>query len=144
MKKRIILIPLLLICLVPGVNSIVNPEAPEYANEFLERVQKYEDYVINEASTTMEFLQGLTKYEEECEKELKKAYDRYVGQYILKNSSRAVALNKVELSDYIDLGVRPDYVSIITNTIDDSICPELPDGDSFRRRFGIKPVSWIL
>ncbi len=70
---------------------------------------------------------------------LKKIFDQSLGRFILSRAAGVVALSKAEMEEYAAQGVSRARIVKILNPLDPSVCPNLPDGQAFRRRYGLKP-----
>ena len=74
----------------------------------------------------------------------KAAYDRLVGQRILRHACRLHALNELEQQQFLDLGVEPDRIAILPNGVDLDEYRDLPDVNGFRGRYSIPPRAPIV
>jgi len=69
---------------------------------------------------------------------LKRLFDRTLGRKLLEDASRAIALTRVEVEQYMSIGVARDKIVTLPNGIDISDYSELPPRGEFRRKRGIK------
>ncbi|RLE41357.1 glycosyl transferase, partial [Candidatus Woesearchaeota archaeon] len=70
-------------------------------------------------------------------KAIKHIYDIFLGQRLLKEATKVIALNKFEALQYAKFGVPKDRISIIPNGIDLTEYNNLPPKGSFRKTFSI-------
>ena len=75
---------------------------------------------------------------------LKRIFDVSIGQHILRHAAGGIALSESEHADFVKYGVRVERLFKITNPFDPAVCPELPDGQAFRQRFGIAADQKIV
>ncbi len=68
---------------------------------------------------------------------LKKLYDLIWGETILKNSSKLIAVSKVEKEQFLKIGIPVNKIDIIPNGIDVSEYETLPERGKFRKKYGI-------
>jgi len=68
---------------------------------------------------------------------LKKLYDLVWGNEILKNTTKVIALTKMEEKQYKKMGVNKDKIVIIPNTVDLSFFNHLPKKGTFREKYDI-------
>ncbi|MFZ7136932.1 MAG: glycosyltransferase [archaeon] len=68
---------------------------------------------------------------------LKWFYDESFGYKILRNASRAIALNRLDVQQYMSIGVPEETIVLIPNGIDLSEYTNLPPEGSFKNKFGI-------
>ena len=68
---------------------------------------------------------------------LKKSFDLLFGYRILRDASRLIALNKTEAERYQEMGVDGDRIEIIPTAIKLSKYSELPERDTFRKKYKI-------
>lgn len=75
---------------------------------------------------------------------LKKLYDLLIGHNILKNASKVVALNEMEVGQYLEMGVDENQIEIVPNGINVSDFKNLPTKGIFKRKYGIKEDEKII
>ena len=77
---------------------------------------------------------------------LKKAYDMTFGKYILKNSSKLIALTYDQIYQYIEKGGLPKKVHVLPNGIELDKYIEIPENDieKVRRKYKIKDEEKVL
>jgi len=75
---------------------------------------------------------------------LKKLYDLLIGHNILKNASKVVALNEMEVRQYLEMGVDENQIEIVPNGINVSDFKNLPTKGIFKRKYGIKEDEKII
>lgn len=75
---------------------------------------------------------------------LKKIYDISFGYKLLKDSSKVVAINDVEASQYLSMGVPKDKISILPNGIDVSEYANLPPKNLFKAKYNIEKNKKIV
>ncbi len=68
---------------------------------------------------------------------IKRSYDLFFGNKILKNASRTILLNRTEAEKNLELGLNEDQNKIIPNGIDLSIYRELPEKGTFKEKYRI-------
>ena len=71
-------------------------------------------------------------------------FDNIYGNKILNNSSKVIALTRVESEQYRDFGVQPQNIAMIPNGVDLSSFDNLPAKGRFRSIYGIKERTIIL
>jgi glycosyltransferase involved in cell wall biosynthesis len=69
---------------------------------------------------------------------LKKIYDRFCRDKLLKDASAVIALTNTEAQQYKSVGVCDDKIKIVPNGIDLSEFKNLPSKGEFRRKYGLK------
>jgi glycosyltransferase involved in cell wall biosynthesis len=74
----------------------------------------------------------------------KAAYDRLVGQRILRHACRLHALNDLEQQQFLDLGVEPERIAILPNGVDLDEYRDLPAVNGFRGRYSIPSRAPIV
>ena len=74
---------------------------------------------------------------------IKKLYNWVVGNKIIRNADKHIAISKNEISQFQEYGVRPDRVTIIPNgiNIDDF---QSDDSKGFRLKYGLNKTSFIM
>jgi glycosyltransferase involved in cell wall biosynthesis len=77
-------------------------------------------------------------------KKMKKYYDIFVGNNILKNASKLIALNKMEEEQYIDMNIEKNKIEIAPNGIDLAQYTYLPKKNSFKKKYGINLNERII
>ncbi|MGB3345739.1 MAG: glycosyltransferase family 4 protein [Candidatus Humimicrobiia bacterium] len=75
---------------------------------------------------------------------LKKLYDWVWGYKILKDSSKLIAVSKVEVEQYKKIGVDDNKIVLIPNGLDVERFKNLPKHGQFREKHGIKENHIIL
>ena len=78
------------------------------------------------------------------EKVLRFAYDNLIGRKIIKDATRAIALNDIEAKQYANIGVHEDKIRIIPNGIDLSEFESLPVRGEFRKKYGLNGNQKII
>ncbi|MFZ7136936.1 MAG: glycosyltransferase [archaeon] len=68
---------------------------------------------------------------------LTRLYDLFFGYNLLRKASKVVALSRVEVEQYVAMGVPEEKTEIIPNGIDLSEYTNLPPEGSFKNKFGI-------
>jgi len=71
-------------------------------------------------------------------------YDVLFGYRILKDATKVIALSKVELEQYKEMGVPEEKIRIIPNGIDLLDYSNLPSEGSFRRKYNIREDEKIV
>lgn len=74
----------------------------------------------------------------------KKIFDSIVGDKILKDASKVIALNSTEAAQYKKMDVAENNIEIIPNGIDLSEYEKLPDRGRFRTKYQIKDNEKII
>lgn len=92
-------------------------------------------YVVQAHGSALPFFQRVM---------MKELYDLVWGQRVLTHATQFIALNKMELEQYRQLGVESDRITIIPNGIDLSEYLELPSPGQFKEEFGIAPDERII
>jgi glycosyltransferase involved in cell wall biosynthesis len=77
-------------------------------------------------------------------KELKWIYDTFFGYRLLRDASKVIALNRVEVDQYRRMGVPEKKIIIIPNGIDLSKYANLPSKGFFKKKFGIPEEKKII
>lgn len=75
---------------------------------------------------------------------LKKLYDFLIGHKILKNASKLIALNEMEVEQYLEIGVNGNQIEIVPNGINVSDFEDLPTKGIFKGKYGIKEDEKII
>ncbi|CEO88034.1 glycosyltransferase [Syntrophaceticus schinkii] len=75
---------------------------------------------------------------------IKKSFDFLFGNRLLRDAKKVIALTKMEVDQYINLGVPETNIELIPNGIDFSEYQCLPQKGHFRRRFGIHNKEKIV
>lgn len=74
---------------------------------------------------------------------IKKLYNWVVGNKIIRNADKHIAISKNEISQFQEYGVRPDRVTIIPNGINiDNF--QSDDSKDFRLKYGLNKTSFIM
>lgn len=98
--------------------------------------KKYDiPYILQSHGSVLPFLQ---------KQRLKKIFDIFFGDFILKNATKVIALNKTEVSQYQQIGVSLGKVNIIPNGIDFSDYINPSTKGMFRIRYSIEPDCKII
>lgn len=71
-------------------------------------------------------------------------FDTFFGPKLLKDASRVIALNRMELDQYEAAGVPSEKIAIIPNSLDLSEFVNLPKEGCFRQRFGLDENKRIV
>jgi glycosyltransferase involved in cell wall biosynthesis len=74
---------------------------------------------------------------------IKKIYNTIVGKSIIRNAQAGIAISTDEIQHFQSYGVNSDKVFHIPNGISNSEGPEI-DASSFRRKYGLEGVNFIL
>lgn len=74
----------------------------------------------------------------------KRLFDRLYGNKILDNSSKLVALTKVEAEQYQEFGVESNRISVIPNGIELGRFSNLPTRGEFASKFKVDPGTRII
>jgi len=77
-------------------------------------------------------------------KRLKMVYDVFFGYRLLRDTSKVIALNKMEAEQYKRMGVPEEKIAVIPNGIDLSEYTELPPKGSFKKKFNIPEDKKII
>ncbi len=75
---------------------------------------------------------------------IKRVFDVILGNRILRDATRLVAVSQKEVEQYIAMGVTADRVSVVYNGIDINAFQSLPEKGTFRRRYGLEEKKIIL
>lgn len=75
---------------------------------------------------------------------LKKLYDLLIGHKILKNASKLIALNEMEVGQYLEMGVDENQIEVVPNGINVSDFENLPTKGIFKSKYGIKEDEKII
>ena len=75
---------------------------------------------------------------------LKNVFDFFFGYGILRDASKLIALTKMEVEQYKNMGVSEDKIVISPNTIDLSDYKDLPQCGAFKRKYGIENHEQII
>lgn len=75
---------------------------------------------------------------------IKKIFDILWGNKILKDSSKLIAVSKVEKDQYLTMGIPENKIDVIPNGIDVSEYEILPEAGKFRKKYGIKSDEKII
>lgn len=71
-------------------------------------------------------------------------YDAFFGSKLLKDASKVIALNKMEVHQYRLAGVPFEKIALVPNGIDLSQFAKLPSKGCFRKKFGIDENKRII
>ncbi len=74
----------------------------------------------------------------------KLAYDRTIGQFILRNASYIIILSEEEREKLVFTGVSPDKIIKIYNPLDPSLFSYPPDGLRFRAKYKIDQNDFVI
>ncbi|MBV1952482.1 MAG: glycosyltransferase [Cycloclasticus sp.] len=74
---------------------------------------------------------------------LKRVYNAVIGQHIVRNAERCIAITEAEKADFKDYGVEDESIVVIPNAVSG---PELSSNDEvgFRKQFDLKDRPFIL
>lgn len=75
---------------------------------------------------------------------LKKLYDLLIGHKILKNASKFIALNEMEVGQYLEMGVDENQIEVVPNGINVSDFENLPTKGVFKKRYGIREDEKVI
>ena len=75
---------------------------------------------------------------------LKKIFDIFSGNKILKDASKVIALTKTEAEQYKKMGVDEDKIEIVPNGIDMSEYENRPKRGEFRRKYSIRDDEKVV
>ena len=75
---------------------------------------------------------------------LKKAYDFVWGRSVLRDASGLIAVNEMEVRQYLEMGANPEQITIIPIALDIEEYQTLPAHGMFRERFGIPENAKII
>ncbi len=75
---------------------------------------------------------------------LKQAYDALVGQRILKHAARLHALNTLEQTQFLELGVEPERIAILPNGVNLDEYRVLPPVNGFRAKYDIRQNAPVV
>lgn len=71
-------------------------------------------------------------------------FDAFFGHRLLKDASRVIALNRMEVDQYSLAGVPLEKIALVPNGIDLSQFADLPNRGCFRKKFGLDENKQIL
>lgn len=74
----------------------------------------------------------------------KMIFDKLFGNKILSDSSKVIALNKVESDQYVKMAVDNCKIETVSNGIDLSDYDDLPEKGEFRKRYSIRDDERII
>lgn len=92
-------------------------------------------YVLQARGSVLPFFQKQT---------LKKIFDIFFGYKILRDSSKLIALTKIETEQYTKMGVDKNKIEIVPNGIDLKKYDNLPIRGMFRKKYGIKDDEKLI
>lgn len=92
-------------------------------------------YIIHAHGSVLPFFQN---------QKLKKAFDFIVGNKILKDASKVIALTYAEREQFIKMSIDEDKIEIVPNGIDFSIYENLPERGLFRSKYGINKNEKVI
>ena len=75
---------------------------------------------------------------------MKILFDSFWGHKLLKDASKAIALNNTEAEQYRSMGVLEEKIAVIPNGIDLSEYADLPPKGSFKKKFNIPENKRII
>lgn len=75
---------------------------------------------------------------------LKQVFDQTLGAIVLGRAAAAVALSDTEVQQLRDRAVDASRIVKVFNAFDSALCPELPDREEFRRKYGISDEERII
>jgi glycosyltransferase involved in cell wall biosynthesis len=75
---------------------------------------------------------------------LKLVFDKSIGPALLKHAAYAVALSDAESEVYLKRGVSQSRLVKVLNPLDPALCPDLPERDAFRKKYGIGPDEKMI
>ena len=75
---------------------------------------------------------------------LKRIFDLFFGYTILRDSSRVIAVTKIEAEQYREIGMGEDKIEIMPNGIDLSEYSNLPETGEFRRKYLIREDEKVI
>lgn len=75
---------------------------------------------------------------------VKKIFDKLWGNNILKYSSGLIALNDMEVEQYVQMGIPKSKITFIPNGINLSEYQNLPEKGIFRKKYGIKKNEMLI
>lgn len=75
---------------------------------------------------------------------IKCMFDYIVGNSILNGASKLIALNEIEMQQYIQMGVHKSKIEMIPNGINIEEFKCLPDRKSFKEKYSIKKEDKII
>jgi len=76
--------------------------------------------------------------------QIKWVYDIISGYGLLKNASRVIALNDMEVCQYVNMGVPSSCISTIPNGIDMAEFSNLPSEGGFKKKFGLGKAEQVI
>jgi glycosyltransferase involved in cell wall biosynthesis len=92
-------------------------------------------YIIQPNGTVLPFFEKKT---------LKKLYDLFYGDMILKNASNHIASSKNELDQIKSMGIDENKITIIPSCIDLSEFENLPPNGTFKAKYGIRQDEKVI
>jgi glycosyltransferase involved in cell wall biosynthesis len=75
---------------------------------------------------------------------LKQIYDLAWGTRILRDASNVIALTREEANQYRKMGVKEDKIKIVPNGIDLSEYEDLPERETFKKKYKIEAVDKLI
>lgn len=75
---------------------------------------------------------------------IKKSFDFFYGNRLLRDAKKVVALTKMEAEQYMNMGVPETNIKVVPNGIDLSEYQRLPQKGQFRRKFNINNKEKIV
>jgi glycosyltransferase involved in cell wall biosynthesis len=75
---------------------------------------------------------------------VKWVYDLLFGYKLLRDASKVIALNRIEVQQYMDMGVPEEKIEVIPNGIDLSEYVDMPPKGSFKKKFSIENNEKII
>lgn len=77
-------------------------------------------------------------------KAAKRAYDLLFGHRLIAEASRLIAVSSVEVEQYIQAGVAPERISLVSNGLDLDEFSCLPPPGTFRKKLGIAERAKVV
>ncbi len=68
---------------------------------------------------------------------IKALFDLVLGNQVVRDAARLIAVSRAEVAQFRRAGVPPDRIVEIPNAVDLAEFEHLPEGERFRRRFGV-------
>jgi glycosyltransferase involved in cell wall biosynthesis len=92
-------------------------------------------YVLQAHGSVLPFLQ---------KQKFKKIFDFLIGNKILHDASKLIAVSDIEVEQYKQMGIDVEKIDLISNGIDVCLFDNLPEKGTFRKKFGVTENHVIL
>jgi glycosyltransferase involved in cell wall biosynthesis len=74
----------------------------------------------------------------------KRAYDLLIGNRLLKDAHKVIAVSEVEVPQYVDKHILKSNITLVPNGIDLEQYNHLPERGLFRKKWGISPNTKLI